>query len=189
MENNTIIFNSKSKEYYLLSNFYGGVECCYMQSRFKNPEIKELFNDFESCDNDKFIYYLKELQPNKNWTEKKLNYWFKDGEPIRGILSKLVGTSVKNTPTGKKRLEIIKKLAKVDHIEINPELNESAKKQLMIKCLRDKYTIKIYRDILLSTDSNILHEKPMRGTGDNWTYPGNDWLGELLMKIRNEISN
>ena len=28
----------------------------------------------------------------------------------------------------------------------------------------------------------------MRGKGDDWTYPGNDLLGKLLMKIRDEIN-
>ena len=83
------------------------------QDRFNNNEVKLLFDDFETCDHEKFIYYLKELQPKKKWTDAKLNYWFKeiDGEkkPIRGILSKLVGNSVKDTPITKQRLKIIKK--------------------------------------------------------------------------------
>ena len=71
-------------------------------------EIKELFDKFETCNNEQFIYYLKELQPEKkNWTNAKLNYWFyidyNDGQnkPIKGILSKLAGIAVKDTPTGK----------------------------------------------------------------------------------------
>ena len=35
----------------------------------------------------------------------------------------------------------------------------------------------------------VLHEKPFRGV-DNWTYrngKGGDWMGKLLMKIREEI--
>jgi hypothetical protein len=39
-----------------------------------------------------------------------------------------------------------------------------------------------------------LHEKPLRGNGNNWTYKktngviyGKDWLGQLFMEIRAEI--
>ena len=103
----TIIFNSKSTRYFLLSNFYGGVEIDYMKDRYNDPEVKKLIESFETCDNEKFIYYLKILQPGKKWTEAKINYWFKniDGkkEPIRGVLAKLVGGAVKDTPLMKKR--------------------------------------------------------------------------------------
>ena len=40
-DENNYEFNSKSKNYYKLSNFFGGVEACYMKDRFKNTEIKE----------------------------------------------------------------------------------------------------------------------------------------------------
>jgi len=29
----------------------------------------------------------------------------------------------------------------------------------------------------------------MRGKGDDWTYPGKDLLGKLLMKIRDKIKS
>ena len=35
-----IFFNSKSKNYYKLSNFFGGVEACYMKDRFLDVEIQ-----------------------------------------------------------------------------------------------------------------------------------------------------
>ena len=188
-----IIFNSKSKTYWELSNFYGGVESCYMKDRFSNPEIVALFNKFETCNKEEFIYYLKELQPEKkDWTEAKLNYWFKSVNgglvPARGILSKLAGSAVKDTPTGKRRLKILKTLTKFDgHIEIKPPLSFDEKKAFMKKCLLKKFKKKKYCDILLSTKDSILHEKPMRGTGDDWSFPGKDLLGILLMEIRQEI--
>ena len=110
-----ITFNSKSNKYWQLSNFYGNVEIYYMKDRFENPEIKSLFDSFITCSDDEFIKYLKLFQPNKKWTEVKLNYWFKINNmskiPIRGILAKLIGTSVKNTPTGKQRQNICLKTA------------------------------------------------------------------------------
>ena len=66
----------------------------------------------------------------------------------------------------------------------------------MLKCLKDKfikgedkynknkYNENKYKELLLSTGDKILHEKPMRGKGDDWTYPGGDLLGKLLMEIR-----
>jgi len=190
-----ISFNSKSKEFWQLSNFYGGAEACFMKDRFLNPEIVSLFNKFETCSKEEFIYYLKELQPEKkNWTDAKLNYWFKntntDNIPIRGILSKLVGTSVKDTPTGRKRLKIVKRLAKFEgDMKIKPPLTYAQKKQHMLNCLTVKFNKKKYRDILLSTSNAILHEKPMRGKGDDWTYPGGDLLGKLLMMVRDNIKS
>ena len=187
-----IIFNSKSQKYWELSNFYGGVESCYMKDRFLNPEIVDIFNKFETCHKEEFIYYLKELQPEKTWTEAKLNYWFRSVNggliPARGILSKLAGTSVKDTPTGRKRLKILKRLAKFDgEIQIKPALSFDEKRTHMKNCLQQKYQKNKYRDILLSTGDKILHENPMRGNGDDWTYPGKDLLGILLMEIRYEI--
>ena len=189
-----IIFNSKSKNYYLLSNFYGGVEISYMKGRFQNIELQQLFDEINVCNIDKFIYYLKILQPEKAWSDKQLNYWIrtKDDdtkEPIRGILAKLIGTSVKDTPTGRKRLKIIKKLLHIEgEIIINKELNLDEKKEFMLKCLRDKYSSEPYKSLLLSTGDKKLHEKPMRGSGDLWTYPGGNLLGKLLEIVREELN-
>ena len=54
--------------------------------------------------------------------------------------------------------------------------------------MRKKYSIEPYRSLLLNTGSRELHEKPIRGSGNNWTLPGSDWLGLLLMEIREEIT-
>jgi hypothetical protein len=193
-----IYFNSKSKDYYELSNFYGGVECEFMKDRFLDKEIKSLFDKFETCNKDEFISYLKELQPEKkDWTQAKINYWFKDGKPIRGILSKLAGASVKDTPTGRRRLKILKKMANFEgEVRIKHILTLEEKKELMLKCLKkkflsdnkNKYNENKYNKLLLSTGELILHEKPMRGKGDDWTYPGGDLLGKLLMNIRKKIN-
>lgn len=190
-----IYFNSKSKEYNKLSNFYGGVEACFMKDRFLNPEIKALFDKFEKCNLEQFIYYLKELQPEKkDWTVAKLYYWFyidsNDGKrkPIRGILSKLAGAAVKDTPTGRRRLKILKKLANFDGvIKIKTPLSHKDKQTLMFCCLYEKFKKKEYKKLLLSTNNVILHERPMRGRGNDWTYPGGDLLGQLLMKVRDNI--
>ena len=35
MDTEQVVFNSKSQKYWQLSNFYGGVESCYMKSDLK----------------------------------------------------------------------------------------------------------------------------------------------------------
>lgn len=195
MQVEEIYFNSKSKKFNELSNFYGGVEACYMSDRFLDVEVKELFETFESLtnDKDKFIMYLKELQPEKKkWTQRQLDWWVDSkGVPITGILSKLLGGSVKPGRTGKKRLSIVKNIVGLSVLSIKPILSHEEKVELMMKCLRKKYSIKRYKDLLLSTGDAILHEKPMRGRGNEWTSgPGGlDLLGNLLMKIRDELKN
>ena len=189
-----IYFNSKSKEFYLLSNFYGGVESNYMKDRFMDKEVKGLFETFETVDTDNFIHYLMVLQPNKkHWTEAKFKYWMKNGEPIKGILSQLVGTSVKDTAAGKKRMKVIKELTGVtSDLKIKPNSTDEEKKELMLKLLRKKYSKKEFADVLLSTGDAVLHEKPMRGRPNNWTFKngeGGDWLGLLLMQVREEIKS
>lgn len=165
-----------------------------MKGRFQNIELQQLFDEINVCNIDKFIYYLKILQPEKKWSDKQLNYWIrtKDDdtkELIRGILAKLIGTSVKDTPTGRKRLKIIKKLLHIEgEIIINKELNLDEKKEFMLKCLREKYNSEPYKSLLLSTGDKKLHEKPMRGSGDLWTYPGGNLLGKLLEIVREELN-
>lgn len=194
MPKEEIYFNSKSKENWKLSNFYGGVEANYMKDRFLDKEVKQLFHIFETSDKETFIEYLKILQPNKkDWTEAKLKYWMKNDEPIRGILSQLVGTAVKDTAAGKKRLKIIKQLAGIEgDLKIKSNTTDKEKQDFMLTLLRKKYSKKEFADALLSTGDAILHEKPMRGRPNNWTYKngeGGDWLGKLLMQVREELKS
>ena len=186
-----IKFNSKTGVYYELSNFYGGVEHCYMEDRFKNKEIKNLIKKFGTVGKDEFLMYLKLLQPDKkDWNIRKLNYWFKGDLPITGILSKLAGGSVKDNRSSKKRLKILGDIAGVKgEIELSPNKSNDEKIELMKRCLRKKYKNAYYKKLLLSTGSANLHEIPMRGKGDFWTVGGEDTLGKLLMIIREEIKS
>ena len=186
-----IVFNSKSSEFYELSNFYGGAEPCYMKDRFEDEEVKALFDEFNDVDEEKFLYYLKKLQPEKkDWTPAKERYWFKDEKPITGILSKLAGSAVKDTASLRRRLKIIGELAGLDRLpKVKRNLTNEDKVQHMLECLRIKYSKPYYRKLLMNTGDAVLHEKPMRGKGDFWTYPGEDTLGKCLMKVREEIKN
>ena len=186
-----IYFNSKSKENWRLSNFYGEVEGKYMRERFEDEEIHELFEKFEKCEEEEFKMYLMKLQPNKkDWTEGKLNYWMKEGVPIRGILSQLVGSSVRETNVGKRRIKILKEMTGLSEIRIKDNTSDEEKKELMLRLLREKFKKDEYKRELIGTGDAILHEKPLRGKANNWTYKdgeGGDWLGKLLMIVREEL--
>ena len=185
-----ISFNSKSaSEFCQLSNFYGGVEANYMKERFLDPEVKQLIESFETVNSEQFLYYLKELQPQKkNWTTKQEEFWYRHGIPITGILSKLAGGAVKDTPSMRKRLKILGSLAGIDHIpKIKQGLNNDEKLVHMMECLKQKYRDPHFKSLLLLTGNRLLHEKPMRGKGNFWTYPGEDHLGKCLIQIRKNL--
>ena len=64
-----------------------------------------------------------------------------------------------------------------------------ASEAAIYKCLQQKFAKPFYRDLILSTGEVPLHERPMRGLGNEWTYPGGDKLGLMLVRLRAEISN
>ena len=174
----------------------GGSEFDYMSARFPQQAMKDLFESLKNCDKKTFLEWLQILQPDKKWTEKKLKYWFTPmGEPIRGILAQLLGTMVRHshktgklTNTAKRRQAVVRKKLSLVSIEVAPELSEDGKRDVMKECLRKKYGTEPYRSLLLSSGSAVLHEKPIRGGGNSWTSPGGDWLGQLLMEIRADIT-
>lgn len=185
-----IYFNSKSKELYKqLSNFYGDVEISYMQKRFSQPKMKGLFEEFKTCDNQKFIFFLKLLQPDKKFNELKERYWFNGDEPIKGILAKLVGAIVVKPNKMKKRINAISQYLSISVKEVI-QSDKITTDQDMYECLMKKYGIDKYKKILLSTGDVSLHEKPFLRPNE-WTYKngeGGDKLGKMLMKIRDEIN-
>ena len=191
----TFTFNSKSFKngYQGLSNLVGGAEFDYMGARFPQQAMKDLFESLKNCDTKTFLEWLRILQPGKKWTPAKLKYWFTpDGEPIRGILAQLLGSMVRRksgkfTPASKRRQKVVCEKLGLAAIEIAPELPGGEKRRFMKECLRKKYSLEPYRSLLLDTGSGELHEKPIRGHGNNWTLPGGDWLGQLLMEVRAEI--
>ena len=192
-----IRFNSKTFKngFQGLSNLMGGAEFDYMGARFPQQAMKDLFESLKSCDGETFLEWLQILQPGKKWTPAKLRYWFTpDGEPIRGILAQLLGSMVRRkggklTPTSKRRQKAVCAEQGLAAIEVLPELSDDAKQSKMKECLRKKYSMEPYRSLLLSTGSRELHEKPIRGSGNSWTSPGGDWLGQILMEIREEITS
>ena len=188
-----IFFNSKSAMRQGLSNLMGGAEFDYMGARFPQQALKDLFERLKNCDKDTFLEWLQLLQPGKTWTPAKLNYWFtRSGDPIRGILAQLLGSMVRRkdgklTSTSKRRQKAVRERLGLSTIEVEPELSDDNKRLFMKECLRKKYSMEPYRTLLLSTGSSELHERPMRGKGNAWTSPGGDWLGQLLMEVREEL--
>jgi len=187
-----IYFNSKGRgPYNLLSNFYGGVEIEFMKRRFENEKMRGLFDEFKECDGDRFIFYLKMLQPEKKFTEKKERYWFCGDEPIRGILAKLVGSIVVKPENFKRRIKAISVHLGISEKEVM-KTGKITTDEDMYECLMKKYKIEKYKKLLLSTGDVPLHEKPLRGRPNDWTYKdgeGGDKLGKMLMRLRSEIEN
>lgn len=201
---NTIFFNSRGSDppgFHKLSNFYGGVEFEYMQDRFNQKEMLDLLSMLEQCDADTFLIWLKRLQPGKKWTTKKEAYWFtSDGEPIRGVLAQLIGTVVRDGPTAHRRKRVLMQYFQeqgtpLQSIETKEELSNADKLRWMKVCLDHKFADPEYRALLLATGDAVLHEKPMRGKPNAWSYKwhedpeqrGGDWLGNLLMLVREEL--
>ncbi len=88
-----IYFNYKAKEWYQLSNFYGGVEEAYASLRF--PPLASLLFRMAVCSGEEFLALLKTLQPGKKWNTTKEKFWFDEkNQPIRGILAKLVMNAI-----------------------------------------------------------------------------------------------
>lgn len=202
----TILFNSRGSirpGFHKLSNFFGGAEFEYMQDRFNQTEMLDLLSMLEQCDAATFLAWLKRLQPGKKWTPLKEQYWFTSGgEPIRGVLAQMIGTVVRDGPTSRKRKRILLEYfaeqgTPLASIETKDELSDADKQRWMKVCLEHKFADAEYRDLLLATGDAVLHEKPMRGKPNAWSYKlhenpherGGDWLGKLLMQVRAELQD
>ena len=190
-----IYFNIQNK-YKLLSNLIGGTEFEYIENRFPQQFMKDLLVTLKNCDIKTFIKWLRILQPKKSeWTTKMEQCWFFKNKPIHGILARLLCSMFNKDNKGNytqysKLIQhvVLEELNLKDiTIEITNESSEYDKKFLMKKCLRKKYNSNTYRSCLISTGSSVLHDKGSIGSFNDWTYPGGDWLGKLLMEIRSEI--
>jgi len=183
-----------------------------MAARFLNVKVQREIRSWEKLDVRGFQRVLQALQPGKKWTSKQLNYYvLKSGSksggricellkseavPVRGVLGKLAGglwkLNTQQKPSRGIRLRgaALAKMAGVTGEEVKrmvPDLTDAGKRSLMLDCLRSKYAKEPYRSLLLSTGTATLHEAVQRGKPNSWTYPGGDWLGQLLMRVRGEL--
>ena len=178
-----IFFNSRSKfPINHLSNFYGGVEFEYQKLKFPQKEMKDLFDNLSKVEDPKIF---REISDKYGCKGKHLN----NGKPVNGILAKLVANMTKKS--NKKRKKVIMEETGLKEIEINWLTGKEMKIE-MKKIIYNKFLKNPYKDILLSTGDRDLHELAMRGKYNNWAYnPENpdscDWLGKILMEVRNEI--
>ena len=193
-KNVPVLFNSK-RGLTALSNFHGegihNVEFAYMADRFSQTEVKDLLRRLSLADAPLFTRWLKVLQPNKKFTARQQQFWFQNGKPIRGILAQLIGTAAKKTRLGALRRKILCQQLGLKKIQIKPCLEEKQMEALMLKCLRKKFQLPYFKNILLETGDADLHEVPMRGRASRWTWKpgpdaGGDLLGKLLVQVRAE---
>ena len=84
---------------------------------------------------------------------------------------------------------------------VKPPLDDTDKWDQMYYLLYDKFTTNDeYKQLLLSTGTRVLHEAKGRGAPGLWEHqplteaqiqkkfsPGGDWLGKLLMKVREHL--
>lgn len=187
-----------------LSNFYGDGELMYQEQRFphKKQAVPKLLRALdERCKNARiFVNTLKKLQPQKKWTVRKEKHWFHQGEPIRGIIAKLVVNMIKRVlrkDSGwKKEAAILIALGQDQGINIREKYlhmntGKEIDKQFMRNALFAKFSKQKYRDLLLSTGDCVLHEYTRSRSPDRWCLnkhgDGEDILGKLLMEVRERI--
>ena len=188
-----ICFNCKRADlvkYKKLANEFGGVLFEYEGNRFLDGEIVDLFRRLKTCNRTEFVDTLRWLQPEKRWTDRKEQFWLDNGEPIHGVLASLLGVMTQETPTAKARRQIVAKEFRLYHISINEHPSEPMRERMMLHAMRRKFQKKEFRELLLSTENAILHQTPIVGEPDEWTWKngkGGDKIGKMLIQIRNEL--
>ena len=193
-----ILYNSK-RGVVEFSNFFmpnevpWTVEGQYQKEKHASKIVKAFYNRLDRVrDPKEFVYFLKLLQPKKkNWTEKKERYWFADAKtPLRGILAKLL-SGVFSNPRRSKAVAEFLGIPVAEVVAQDPTFNKR-KLQLMGKLMYRKFKHKDLRRKLVETGKRKLHEVPLRGQGNDWTYKpstgfGGDLHGRILRKVRSEI--
>tara|TARA_B100001093_G_scaffold394780_1_gene381554 strand:- start:2803 stop:3375 length:573 start_codon:yes stop_codon:yes gene_type:complete len=173
-----------------LSNEYGGVLFEFEGCRFLDGEIIDLFRRLETCDRTEFLDTLRWLQPEKRWTIRKELFWLDNGKPIRGVVASLLGAMTESTPTARSRRGIVALRLGLVEISINPPPNEQMRERIMYRAMCRKYENTYYRELLLKTGDAVLHQTPVVGPPDEWTWKdgkGGDKIGRMLMQIRNNV--
>ena len=169
---------------------YWGVLFEYEGCRFLDAEIIDLFRRLQSCNKTEFLDTLRWLQPEKRWTDRKEAFWLHKDEPIRGVLASLLGAMTEETPTGKARRKVVATRLQLRQISINPHPTEAQRDAIMLRSMRRKFQHNLYRELLVNTCNAVLHQSPVVGEPDEWTWKkgkGGDKIGKLLIQIRNEL--
>ena len=204
----------KPGRYRELSNLFGPVEWAYQRAKFKEGSLvyswltegeeKSRARTWTRGEFDAARAAMKH-------TGKSDSYVTPDGYIAAGLLAQFTSQIAKD-PTSllaRQRLAHIygRKFSEKDaeqwHAQnVNPPLSDEDKYAFMLQLLRDKYSTDEYnRNLLISTGSLTLHEARGRGAPGDWAYQpltekgkekgfdeGKDWLGQLLMKVRGELT-
>lgn len=183
-----IDFNSRSRKHSEFSNFHPDVIHNSLTYIVDNPlSIRGQRTLEHAFQIEKFIRidrrwadYLLSVSKSKTALEmKQLGNTGKNGEYFKFLKSendKLAKISRKSYKTLFEEL-----------VEKERDVWRPYNKALMKRLLREKFFNVNYKSALLNTGNASLHEIG-RGNGV-WIKSGNDWLGQLLMEIREEYSN
>lgn len=215
--NGPIFFKAyKLGEFRRLSNLFGPVEWAFQRQKFKqDTEIFEWLKRGEVWernglwDKEQFDEVRKAM---KHDGQLK-SYITPEGHIASGLLAQMTSRIVKNPGSldARHRIKFIRGLETLPTVEeaeqyvasvTNPPLSDYAKRAFMEQLLMDKFTIPEYRDLLLSTNTRVLHEGKGRGTPNQWEYvelspekaaagysSGGDLLGLLMTRVRANLLN
>ena len=179
-----------------------------MWERCSERDAAGEYSEFQRC--------LAGLQPSKKWTPAKKRFWFREGRPILGILFKLAQGAVKDGREGNRRLEFLlqqdpatceslgvaavgriptHRLEAVRKEYLRGQMEEDEKLQVMVECMWARFTRDApARELLLSTGSRFIYERPLRGEAGLWTLrleprQGKNLFGRALMCVRDMLVN
>jgi hypothetical protein len=158
-----------------LSNLFGPVEWKFQAAKFKTESgVREwlLKNATKEWTREEF----DEARLAMKHGGKLESYVASDGEIASGLLAKMCSliASKPKSVHARKRLEYIlgrsfdsKKAEEWAAANVNEELGDAQKKELLKNLLREKFEIPKYRELLLETGDRELHEAKGQGA-PNW---------------------
>jgi hypothetical protein len=205
-----------------LSNLFGPVEWQFQAAKFKEGSVVRewlLDNAHKEWSKDEFDAARLRMKHDG----KLESYVAEDGFTVAsGLLAQMCSLIARNHESvdARHRLAFILGKATIvttaeaeawvrDHV--NPELIDTAKDELLLRLLREKFAIPKYRELLKSTENTTLHEARGRrapnryefhpltdaqrrqnealvadGSEPKWSE-GGDVLGKLMMQVRSEL--
>ena len=206
----------RSGEYRKLSNLFGPVEWMYQQAKFKRGSEVYLFLEEGKQKTLQGSFTRQEFAATliaMGHSGKLESYIDVDGALATGLIAQMTSqiAKVPDSDLARKRLSLImqrnSKISTSDalawHAEnVHPALNDEEANARMARLLMEKYAIPMYRELLLRSDTRVLHEGKGRGAPNKWEWQekplspdqeargftrGGDVLGQLLMQVRQKL--
>ena len=187
--------NDKFLSYRLLSNFYGAGEGLSVEEKYifdsyvTGPGKSVLLNHFLELRNARdpsaaFLTTLNQLDPKRGGRSiKQKQFWFFEGQPIWGVLGKVVRRACKNAQTRKLVQDYVAARFGTQISFITDVLPSEILDANMYKFLQQKFRDPTMKALLMSTQDRAIEEVGMRGK------PTSGRLGKLLVKLRSELRN